>query len=371
MSIKLEFFNTNSTARLLLVTFDNEKSLNAQNLEMVTALSHTLTDHKDDPTLAAIVLRGAGEKAFCAGGDIRGLYQASISQDQTTPNPKVAQFFEQEYTLMYQLHTYPKPVIAWGSGIVMGGGLGILAGCSHKIATDSTLMAMPEVSIGLFPDAGGSYFLNRMMGKVGLFLGLTGARFFANDAYHLGLADFILPKDGFDALMNALSAVSFSTDNAKNHALVTHTLNTLHRTDLLGSSVVLDNLHTIQHLMNQGDLTAVDTALNTFQADNDFLKNAIDFYKAGCPTTKALTWEIYHKVAPWSLADILTLELHTAIACCKNGDFAEGVRALLIDKDKNPKWQYSLQTLPEGYIKAHFNNPYTGTHPFASLHTLG
>lgn len=368
MSIDVQLLSssTQDTPKIALITFDNEKSLNAQNTDMVITIKKQLTLWQKDDNIAIIVMRGAGEKAFCAGGDIRSLYHATGTPDNHHQkiNADIARFFENEYGLIYQLHTYPKPIVAWGTGIVMGGGLGLLAGSSHKIITDSTLMAMPEVSIGLFPDAGGSYFLNRMMGKVGLFLGLTGARFSGSDAYYLGLADYALPKENWDKLLSALQNTAWTTCPQQNHALTSQALNAQHTPSLVQHSQILASLADIQTLMNAGDLLAVDKALQHYQGDSNFIKTALPAYQAGCPTTKALTWAIYHKVSTWSLKQILALELNTAIACCRFGDFREGVRALLIDKDKSPKWRYRLDNLPAEYIKQHFASPYQGAHPF-------
>lgn len=376
MSIQLKYFDTiNPNKKLAVICFDNEKSLNAQTTQMVATISEALSQWQNDDSIAAILMRGAGDKAYCAGGDIRGLYQATNQMQPTNEikpaealsvDARVAQFFDIEYRLMYQLHTYAKPVVSWGSGIVMGGGMGLFAASSHKVVTDSTVMAMPEVSIGLFPDAGGSYFLNRMMGKVGLFLGLTGAKWTAADARFLGLADCVMAKDDFDQLVNALTQLHF-LDNAHNHGLINQALSDLHQPQLAGDSQILANFDTIAKLMNAGTLQQVDDALNAYQESSPWLQAAIATYRAGCPTTKALTWRIYHLVATWSLKDILKLEYNVATACCYYGDFAEGVRALLIDKDKTPKWRYQLDNLPVGYIDAHIGSPRTKPHRFDDL----
>ncbi len=366
MSIDIQFVKTHTpNKRLAVLCFDNPSSLNAQTTDMVKTISQALTDWQDDDSVVAVVLRGAGEKAFCAGGDIRTLYKDSLNNDgQATPNPKVAEFFEHEYALIYQMYTYTKPIIAWGNGIVMGGGLGLLAASSHKVLTEATLMAMPEVSIGLFPDVAGSFFLKRMMGKVGLFLGLTGARWQAKDALYLSLGDCIMPKDDYLVLLDELAKADWTTQDT--HGLTNSVLAKLHTPNLVNHQPILDNFAYINHLMNAGDMMAVDKALRDYQGDNDFINTAIASYKAGCPATAMIVWQLYHKAATWSLAQVLTVELNTALACCVNGDFVEGVRALLIDKDKNPRWKYRLDNLPDGYIDSHFDSPYQ-VHPFDKL----
>lgn len=330
-----------------IITLNNPKMLNAQNLEMVQSVRQTLSNWQNDDKICVVVLTGSGDKALCAGGDIKSLYWAEPKQ--------VRAFFECEYGLMYQMHTYNKPILTWGNGIVMGGGLGLLAGSSHKVVTQSTLMAMPEVSIGLFADAGGSWFLRRMMGKVGLFLGLTGARFTGADALHLGLADFAIAHEYLDEILSGLTQIRWQ-DSASNHHLLSAFLNHYHDTNVLLESHVLNHLPTMHKLMNAGDLLAVDKAIQTHQGDDDWLAQSLNTYRQGSAITKALTWQIYHQVATWSLSEIFNMETSVAVHCVLHGDFKEGVRALLIDKDKTPKWQYTLDTLPAGYIDSYFSD---------------
>ena len=168
-----------------LLTLNAEKSLNALSLDMVDLMQAQLSDWQHDAQVAAVFMRGAGDKAFCAGGDIQAIYQSMIATPGG-PCEYAEAFFKREYRLDYLLHTYPKPVISWGHGIVMGGGLGVHAGARHKIVTEKTRFAMPEIGIGLFPDVGGTWFLNRMPGKTGLFVALTAAALNAGDALYLG-----------------------------------------------------------------------------------------------------------------------------------------------------------------------------------------
>ena len=322
-----------------IITLNNPKALNAQSLDMVKAMMRIFTDWRDDGTVVAIVLRGAGERALCAGGDIKTLSQATGPSD-------VQEFFEHEYGLMQMLYEYPKPILAWGHGVVMGGGLGLLSACSHKAVTSETMMAMPEVSIGLFPDAGGSWFLNRMMGKVGLFLGLTGARFSGVDALHLGLADAYVAPDSYDDVIKALTSANWQGDH---HGLLNQILAKFHQMPNHDSQILKD-FHDINALMNAGSLADVDRALRDYQGNSEFIKSAIENYIKGSDTTKALTWHIYHEVKPCSIAEMFDMERKVAVNCVMRGDFKEGVRALLIDKDKNPQWRYTRADMPVGYI---------------------
>lgn len=345
---------------LLVITLDNLKSLNALTTDMVKTIHQLLKQYRHDDAVRAVLFVG-GNKAFCAGGDIRGLYHAI--KDGTADLTAVKDFFEHEYALIYALHHYPKPTISLGSGIVMGGGLGLHAACHHKITTTTSLMAMPEISIGLFPDAGGSYFLNRMMGRVGLFLGLTGARFDGADAYYLKLSDFMIEDTQKSAVINALCQLDWTDES---HALIRRTLNQHHKAALTQDSQILQQLSSIHKLMNTGDLLAVDAAFRAYQDGNSYISQAIAQYLQGSATTAAITWQMYHKVSTLSLQDILKLELNVALACCQSGEFAEGVRALLIDKDRQPNWRYRLAELPIGYVEAHFDSPYEH-HPFDDI----
>ncbi len=164
-------------------TLNAAKSINSLTLEIIRQLDAQLRAWADHPQVVCVFLDGAGEKGFCAGGDVRKLYDSARECGASKRNEYAETFFGEEYVLDHRIHTYPKPLIAWGNGVVMGGGVGLLAGASHRVVTETTRFAMPEITIGLFPDVGGSYFLNRMPGRSGLFLGLTGAHCNASDAF--------------------------------------------------------------------------------------------------------------------------------------------------------------------------------------------
>ncbi|MGL5358870.1 MAG: enoyl-CoA hydratase/isomerase family protein, partial [Shewanella sp.] len=204
-------FQTLATASGKLIgiaTLNVESALNALDLDMVRKLSQQLTLWQHDPLIAAVVLDGSGDRAFCAGGDVRALYQASMTKPGELSQAAEV-FFTEEYRLDYLLHTYGKPVLVWGDGIVMGGGLGLMAGASHRVVTETSRIAMPEVTIGLYPDVGGSYFLNRMPGKLGLFLGLSAYQLNAADACYVGLADHYLNRDDKELMFDAMATLDW------------------------------------------------------------------------------------------------------------------------------------------------------------------
>lgn len=366
-----------------IMTLNTPKSLNALSVEMCQLLSQQLEQWESDDQIVALVLKGEGDKAFCAGGDIRKLYD-SMSETAPLPNPYATEFFGSEYNLYRQMHFYPKPLILWGDGIIMGGGMGLMAGCSHRLVTERTRFAMPEITIGLFPDASGSWFLQRMPAKTGLFLGLTGAMCNGSDALLANLAEYAVASDDYDAIIQRLKqsdwqATAGSTDQCHNnsaHSIVSRAL-AAQPVAKLPASKLAQHWSAIQQLMNSGGLGDIDALLQSDEAltqlDADFAadswtQRAVATYRHGCPVTAALTYALYHKVTDLSLEQVLYLEANVAVHCAANPDFKEGVRALLIDKDRNPQWSRSLtdclSTEGQAYIHQHFVNPYAkGEHP--------
>ncbi|PKH65225.1 enoyl-CoA hydratase/isomerase family protein [Psychrobacter sp. 4Dc] len=368
-----------------VMTLNTPKSLNALSVDMCQLLSAQLEQWQADDQVVALVLKGAGDKAFCAGGDIRKLYD-SMSTSAPMPNPYATEFFSHEYRLYRQMHFYPKPLILWGDGIIMGGGMGLMAGCSHRLVTERTRFAMPEVTIGLFPDASGSWFLQRMPAKTGLFLGLTGAMCNGSDALLANLAEYAVASYDYDAVIQCLKQSNWqAVDNTSSadkchdnsaHSIVSRALAELPVAELPDSKLAT-YWQPIQQLMNSGGLADIDALLQSdtalAQLNQDFAadswtQRAVATYRHGCPVTAALTYALYHKVADLSIEQVLYLETNVAVHCAANPDFKEGVRALLIDKDRNPKWSRSLADClsieGQAYIDQHFVNPYPkGEHP--------
>ncbi|MBF4489438.1 enoyl-CoA hydratase/isomerase family protein [Psychrobacter sp. N25K4-3-2] len=379
-------FNTEPTecGHLIgIMTLNTPKSLNALSVEMCQLLSQQLEQWKSDGHVVAILLKGAGDKAFCAGGDIRKLYD-SMSETAPMPNPYATEFFSHEYRLYRQMHFYTKPLILWGDGIIMGGGMGLMSGCSHRLVTERTRFAMPEVTIGLFPDASGSWFLQRMPAKAGLFLGLTGAMCNGNDAMLANLAEYAVASSDYDAVIQSLrqsdwQVAASSTDKCDNNSAYSIVSRALAAQPVaeLPASKLATYWQPIQELMNSGGLGDIDALLQSDEAlvnldadfaDDSWTQRAVTTYRQGCPVTVALTYALYHKVTDLSIEQVLYLETNVAVHCAANPDFREGVRALLIDKDRNPQWSRSLadclSTEGQNYIHQHFVNPYSrGEHP--------
>jgi len=349
------------------------KSLNALSLPMIRLLDPQLQRWATDPGIACVVVYGAGEKAFCAGGDVRSLYQAIAEHQGPPPNPANLAFFSEEYRLDYRIHAYPKPVLVWGSGIVMGGGLGLMAGASHRVVTETSRVAMPEISIGLFPDVGGSYFLSRIPDRIGLFLALTGASINGADLLSVKLADYFLRAADRDTLFDKLAASADWSGSAEhNHQTLSALLNGLaeQAAALKPESNLQKHAATLAKLVAGNTLAEVRDAITSYSGEDAWLRRAASTLAAGSPTTAALIWELLHRAETLSLAEVFRLELIVALQCCAHPDFYEGVRALLIDKDNAPRWTppTAAELSPE-WIAEHFVAPPwpQGQHPLADL----
>lgn len=342
MTIKIERLS-GAAGDIGWITLDAEKSLNALTLEMIRSLSRTLTAWQADPTLRCVVMNGAGEKAFCAGGDVVALYHAMVDKDPGAIGLGDA-FFEEEYALDVMIHTYPKPILCWGHGIVMGGGLGLMAGASHRVVTEKSRIAMPEITIGLYPDVGGSWFLSRMPGRVGLYLGLTGASLNGADALFLGLADFALPAVQKSDLRQALSALNWSNEDARNHAILSGYLrkSSAGFAQTLASSPVREHFDLIQALTDADSVEEVVAKITAYTGDDAWVSTGAQKLKIGSPSSAAIIFEIHKRVKHLSLKEVFAFELNLSRQFLRHPDFREGVRALLIDKDNSPKWNPAL-----------------------------
>src|SRR5690606_16517952 len=216
--VLFQVLDTADAMKVGVATLNTPQTLNGLSLEMCELLETQLGDWQADESIAMVILKGAGERAFCAGGDLHGLYK-SMQEDaggQAWDNVHARTFFDTEYRLDYLIHTYPKPMLCWGSGIVMGGGVGLMMGASHRVVTETTRFAMPEITIGLFPDVGGSWMLARLPGGTGLFLALTGAQLGHSDCRYLGLADYTLDSGQWEDVVQQIQAESWSKDRSEN-----------------------------------------------------------------------------------------------------------------------------------------------------------
>ncbi|MEW5681889.1 MAG: enoyl-CoA hydratase/isomerase family protein [Pseudomonadota bacterium] len=355
-----------------VATLNSEKSLNALSLPMVESLLPKLTSWQADPAISLVILDGSGDKAFCAGGDIRDLYKAMLDKPGEYA-PYVEEFFTKEYTLDYLIHTFGKPVLVWGNGIVMGGGLGLMAGASHKVVTASSRIAMPEMAIGLYPDVGASWFLNRMPAGCGLFLGLTGASINAADAKFIGLADHFVLHERKAALIDKLKSINWGDTIALNHQKLSDVLRA--EEDQCRTQMPLSNIRphqgAIEALAQHSSLQSAISAINAMQGEDKWLHKAKESLAYGSPITAHIVFELLKLGQSKILADSFRLELGLSVQCGKLGEFTEGVRALLMDKDLQPKWQYkTVADVPAAVIAELFRSPWQPQqHPLRHLGT--
>jgi enoyl-CoA hydratase/carnithine racemase len=350
--------------RIGFITLNRPAALNALSLSMIKDLRSALEQFACDTNINAVLIRGAGEKAFCAGGDIRAIYESYQNADSLHRD-----FFVTEYPLDYLMHSYPKPYIALIDGIVLGGGMGISQGSRMRIAGDRTRMAMPEVAIGFFPDVGASYFLSRLAGSLGPYLALTGVQIRAADALYAGLADTYLPRAGVDALDLELNALVWpgprSEDRAAIAALIRKLAGDLPVAPLAQFRPAID-----EHFA----ASSIPALLRSLEAESrpqflEWAKTTVDLINTRSPTMLAVTLEQLKRGKSMTLAQCLRMELGMVRQSFIQGDFIEGVRAMIIDKDNAPVWHpQHIDEVTEDEVEEMFTDPWAGaTHPLATL----
>lgn len=365
--------------RFGIATLNSPQTLNGLSLEMVELLAARLDAWARDPGVALVVLQGAGEKAFCAGGDLHGLYRSMTENAGKGPwaNAYARRFFELEYRLDYRIHTYPKPVLCWGHGIVMGGGIGLMMGASHRVVSEASRLAMPEVSIGLFPDVGGSWLLNRMPGRIGMFLALTGAQLNTADAFFAGLADFRLDHADWPKLLESLQEQPWAGQaqaapdsdaippRSINDGLLRRALTALEPQTPMDAGHLRQHSFLINNLCSGNRLDDIYEELAALKDHDDpWLARAASTMLAGSPGSVRLSFALQQRMRLRSLDDVFRAEYIAALTCAAHGDFAEGIRALLIDKDKRPRWNPAvLDVATDAWVQKFFDEPWPEGQP--------
>ena len=315
------------------ITLDRPKALNSLSLDMVRALTATLLAWRADNAVQAVVIRGSSAKAFCAGGDIRFFHDLGRATPQQG-SALVEDFFTEEYALNHLVHGYPKPYIALMDGVVMGGGMGVAqAGPQSRvrIVTERTKMAMPETNIGLFPDVGASYFLPRLPGKVGLYLGVTGATIGAADALYAGLADHYVPA----ADLTGLEAVFSGSAGAGLPEAIAAFAAPLRAA--AGGSALERHRTAIDQHFSAGTVPAMVASLQA--DDSDFARATLAIMATRSPLMMCVTHAMITRGAGLGIADCLRMERTAVRRTLENGQVIEGIRALVIDKDHAPRWE--------------------------------
>ncbi len=321
---------------LARITLNRPKALNSLTLGMVRSITAALTDWREAEHITTVLIDGAGEKGLCAGGDIRAIHDAAKTGDNAT----VEAFWSEEYRLNATLPRYPKPIVAFMDGITMGGGVGISAHVSHRVVTERTKIGMPEVGIGFLPDVGGTYLLSHTAGKVGTHLALTGTPVGAGDALYAGLADHYMPSEKLPELVAALSAGPVDDVLAK-------LAEPGPDAPLAGHRGWIDDAYsadTAEGLVQRLDQTPYDEAVA-----------AADTIRTKSPTSLKVTLRALREARAFTLEEALNQEYRLALRCAWIGDLVEGVRATLVDKDRNPQWSPgSLEEVDAARVDAFF-----------------
>jgi enoyl-CoA hydratase/carnithine racemase len=363
---------TDHGKRIGIATLNAPKTLNGLSLEMARLLDGQLHAWASDEDIALVVLQGAGEKAFCAGGDLHSLYRSmteyrAAGHHDIRENAYASNFFAVEYRLDYRIHTYPKPVLCWGHGIVMGGGIGLMAGASHRVVTERSRLAFPEITVGLYPDVGGTWLLHRVPAHGGLFLALTGAPLNAGDAIHARMADVHIADQQREAVFAALTRTSWSDNNAENAHVLTALLHGY--ASVPANGPLQQHQRLIDGLCAHETLEHIERAIQVLATDDPWLSTARETLAAGSPGSARIAFELQRRASALSLADVFRMEYIVSLHCAAHGDFAEGIRALLIDKDRQPHWHpATLAEATAAWAGTFFQAPWPeGEHPLINL----
>ncbi|MFN7003215.1 MAG: enoyl-CoA hydratase/isomerase family protein [Roseinatronobacter sp.] len=315
------------------ITLTRPKALNALSYEMCLAIDAALIDWARDDLVALVLIDAEGDKAFCAGGDIAAIYNAGIQGDYSPARD----FWRDEYRMNARIAEYPKPIVSFMQGFVMGGGVGLGCHASHRIVGATSQIAMPECGIGLVPDVGGTLLLARAPGQLGVYLGLTGARMGAADAIRAGFADLFLPEADWEGAKSALVAsgdVSALTGGPAPEPQ-------------LGAKAPL-----VDAAFAQDSVAAIVARLGT--EDSDFARKTLATLRRNSPLAMACTLAMLRKLGRDStIRQALVQEFRGTCRSLEQGDFLEGIRAAIIDKDKSPRWRHEgLDTVPQHEVAA-------------------
>lgn len=313
------------------LTLNRPAGLNALTLPMVRQLQQQLDAWAVDPQVHAVVLRGEGPKGFCAGGDIRSLHDSFKAGDSLHRD-----FFVEEYALDLCIHHYRKPIVALMDGFTLGGGMGLAQGAELRVVTERSRLAMPETGIGYFPDVGGSYFLSRIPGELGTYLGVSGVQIQAADALYCGLADWHIDSASLSTLDERLNTLKWSEHPLKDLQGVLARLGT----QALDNPPLAALRPAIDHFFALPDVASIIEQLRavTVGDSHEWALKTADLLATRSPLAMAVTLEMLRRGRHLSLEDCFAMELHLDRQWFEHGDLIEGVRALIIDKDKQPCW---------------------------------
>lgn len=303
------------------ILLNRPRALNALDVGMIRLCARALEDWREDPSVDAVVIEGEGDRAFCAGGNIREVRARALARETAD----VEAFFSEEYALDLAISEYPKPYIALIDGICMGGGIGVSIHGDYRVATEHAVFAMPETGIGFFPDIGASYFLPRLPGSLGIYLGLTGTLIHGTDAVHAGFATHFVSRGRLATLSEALAADGPAALGPAAAPLLPFSLAS-HRP-------AIDRCFSAD---------TIPEILRQLEAEgSDWARETIATLRGRSPSSLCWSLEIMRRGARTTLPRALQNELALTRTVTQHHDFIEGVRAMVVDKDRNPKWQHA------------------------------
>jgi enoyl-CoA hydratase len=318
------------------ITLNRPKTLNALTMNMINQMRLNISEWMRDDTIKLIIIKGAGDKAFCAGGDVRAVRQSIIDYDGVEVPELAKNFFYEEYILNHQIHACKKPYLAIIDRVCMGGGVGLSVHGSFRIATERTLVGMPETAIGLFPDVGGAWFLSRLSGKIGTYLALTGRPVHAGDCLALGIATHLVASSSLEELESDLRSNTFGIDP------FSEIQKRLERFSISNSETPILDLKT--KIDSCFDANSVEEIISRLRKDKTkFSEETLEMLEAKSPTSLKVTLEQLRRGAKAKdFGETLTMEFRMSQHFMRGNDFPEGVRALLVDKDQKPNWKPNL-----------------------------
>src|SRR6516225_943671 len=336
-----------SDGALRRITLNRPQALNAITLEMAVAMTALLREWQSDQKVGVVLLDGAGERGFCAGGDIRALYEAARSKTVSPADALPARFWATEYKLNVLIARYAKPLVAVMDGLVMGGGVGLSAHAAHRVVTERSAIAMPEVGIGFFPDVGASFLLARAPGYIGTYLALTGQRVGAADALACKLADIHVPADRLIELPAVLA-------NCRGHDEVRAGLQRLSAAP--APARLLKEREWIDACYGGGSLEEIVARLHASGAEG--AQAALDVMHKASPTSLKVTLRNIRSAATFDRVEqSFAQDYRIALACIAGHDFIEGIRAAIIDKDRNPHWRPDkIEAVTPEIVDRHFQS---------------
>lgn len=327
-----------------LITLNRPTVLNALNHRMFIALDKQLSEWEKKNSIKAVVIRASEGRAFCAGGDIRHAYERKLAKDEN-----LAHFFADEYRMNQRIFHFPRPYIALLDGLTMGGGVGVSIHGSHRVVSERFIFSMPETGIGFYPDVGGTYILSRLPFQMGIYLGLTGAKISAGDAFALGLVDEIVERTAFDSIISDITADPICDKNA-----VTKILRSFSITP--PSSELLTHKTTIETCFSR---TTVEEIFHCLENNSsEWCQKTANILKTKSPTSLKVTLEALHRAKNLSFDQCMEMEHQLTTHFIEGHDFFEGIRAVVIDKDQKPLWKPKrLEDISKKDVERYFPQP--------------